>query len=92
MLTSNQRCQPTQTWDVPFRPWISILAIWVFLASVAAEQPVDLPVATHGWDAWTGVVANAMSFGGRNKEKQLQALQDFQEITLKSLRSQVTLA
>ncbi|EIE18333.1 hypothetical protein COCSUDRAFT_68296 [Coccomyxa subellipsoidea C-169] len=52
--------------------------ILTLLASSRALQCLDLPVATSGFEKWVGVVAKAMSFGGRNQASSLQALKSFQ--------------
>ena len=54
-------------------PLLALLAI-----SVVADN-VDLPVATQGTEQWSGVLAKAMTMGGRNQEASLQALQSFQD-------------
>ena len=52
-----------------------VLALLV-LSTVAAD--VDLPVATQGTEQWAGVVAKAMTAGGRSQTESLQALKSFQ--------------
>ena len=54
-------------------PLLALLAI-----SVVADD-VDLPVATQGTEQWSGVLAKAMTVGGRDQDASLQALQSFQE-------------
>jgi hypothetical protein len=73
------------------RYWALLSAVVIALLSVSATaKNVDLPAATSGFDAWTSVVAKAMSFGGKDKEQSLQALDGFQEKVMKSLNKQVT--
>ena len=48
-------------------------------AAVRADDNVDLPVATQGTEQWAGVLAKAMSAGGKNQGESLQALQSFQD-------------
>ena len=59
------------------------------LAGSAAAEGYDLPVATHGFDQWVGVVAKAMSFGGRDQDKSLQALKSFQARVASNMQNQV---
>ena len=54
----------------------SLLALLAI--SVVADN-VDLPVATQGTEQWSGVLANAMTMGGRDQDASLQALQSFQD-------------
>ena len=55
-------------------PFLALLAV-----AAVADSGVDLPVATQGTEQWAGVVAKAMSAGGRNQDESLQALSSFQE-------------
>ena len=55
-------------------PLLALLAV-----AAVADDSVDLPVATQGTEQWAGVLAKAMSAGGRNQGESLQALQSFQE-------------
>ena len=55
-------------------PLLALLA-----AAVRADDNVDLPVATQGTEQWAGVLAKAMSAGGKNQGESLQALQSFQD-------------
>ncbi|CAK0774053.1 hypothetical protein CVIRNUC_004129 [Coccomyxa viridis] len=55
-------------------PLLALLAV-----AAVADSNVDLPVATQGTEQWAGVVAKAMSAGGRNQDESLQALSSFQE-------------
>ena len=48
------------------------------LAISAVADSVDLPVATQGTEQWSGVLAKAMTVGGRDQAASLQALQSFQ--------------
>ncbi|EIE18332.1 hypothetical protein COCSUDRAFT_60299 [Coccomyxa subellipsoidea C-169] len=66
--------------DVLVRRYTTLAAALVLavLASSRVVQCLDLPVATSGFEEWAGVVAKAMSFGGRNQASSLQALKSFQ--------------
>ena len=55
-------------------PILALLAV-----AAVADSNVDLPVATQGTEQWAGVVAKAMSAGGRSQDESLQALSSFQE-------------
>ena len=55
-------------------PLLALMAV-----TVIADDKVDLPVATQGTEQWAGVLAKAMSAGGRNQADSLQALSSFQE-------------
>jgi hypothetical protein len=57
---------------------VPALALVLLAGCVAADDKVDLPVATSGFEAWTSVVAKAMSYGGKNQAESLKALQSFQ--------------
>ena len=48
-------------------PLLAVLAI-----SVVADN-VDLPVATQGTEQWSGVLAKAMTMGGRDQDASLQS-------------------
>ena len=62
-----------------FRCIANALALVLLIAVSGTQcQTIDVPVATHGFEQWAGVVAKAMSFGGRNKAESLQALTNFQ--------------
>ena len=55
-------------------PLLALLA-----AAAMADGNIDLPVATQGTEQWAGVLAKAMSAGGKNQDESLQALQSFQD-------------
>lgn len=62
------------------------------LANMCTSAPtskLDLPMATHGFDAWTSVVAKAVSFGGRSQDHSLEALKDFQAKVMADFKKQV---
>ena len=59
-------------------------------STAAGSDQVDLPVATHGMDAWASVVGKAISFGGKNQEQSLEALKNFQEKVMSSFQKQVS--
>ena len=46
---------------------------------------VDLPVATQGTEQWAGVVAKAMTMGGRNQAESMQAMQSFQNLVMQKM-------
>ena len=75
------------------RRWIAIavIAALATVSSCAADQSKDLPVATYGFEQWAGVVAKAMSFGGRNQEQSLAALKTFQSTVTAKMQEQVTI-
>ncbi|CAL5221431.1 g3619 [Coccomyxa viridis] len=54
------------------------LATLALLAVSAVADNVDLPVATQGTEQWAGVVAKAMTVGGRSQSESMQALKSFQ--------------
>ncbi|BDA51464.1 hypothetical protein COCOBI_19-0190 [Coccomyxa sp. Obi] len=58
------------------------------LAGSAAADGLDLPVATHGFEQWAGVVAKAMSYGGRDQGTSLQALKSFQARVASNMQKQ----
>ena len=70
---------------------IAVVVISASLSSSAAEGTTDLPVATYGFEEWAGVIAKAMSFGGRNQEQSLEALKGFQSKVTAKLQEQVTI-
>ncbi|BDA50676.1 hypothetical protein COCOBI_16-3520 [Coccomyxa sp. Obi] len=71
---------------------IAIATVLVLLATVngAQGQKVDLPVATHGFEQWAGVIAKAMSFGKRNQDETLQAFKSFQSDVIAGMQEQAT--
>ena len=66
-----------------------VAAAAVALAVLAGSDGYDLPVATHGFEQWAGVVAKAMSYGGRDQDKSLQALKSFQARVASNMQNQV---
>ncbi|CAL8465080.1 g4615 [Coccomyxa elongata] len=62
----------------------------LLLATVsgAQGQTIDLPVATHGFEQWAGVVAKAMSFGKRSQDETLQAFKSFQSDVIAKMQEQ----
>ena len=60
------------------------------LANSATATSFELPVATSGFEEWAGVVAKAMSFGGRDKENSLQSLKSFQASVAAKMQNQVS--
>ena len=66
-------------------PLLAVLAI-----SVVADN-VDLPVATQGTEQWSGVLAKAMTMGGRDQDASLQALQSFQDKVFAKIAKTVSL-
>ena len=77
--------------DGIFRRYTALAAALALtlLASSRALQCLDLPVATSGFEEWVGVVAKAMSFGGRNQASSLQALKSFQASVAAKVQQQV---
>ncbi len=77
--------------DVLVRRYTTLAAALVLavLASSRVVQCLDLPVATSGFEEWAGVVAKAMSFGGRNQASSLQALKSFQASVAAKVQQQV---
>lgn len=65
---------------------------FVVLASCAAADTTDLPVATSGFEQWAGVVGKAMSFGDKNQEQSLQSLKTFQSKVMANMQKQVHLS
>ncbi|CAL8465613.1 g5149 [Coccomyxa elongata] len=65
-----------------------VAAAAVALAVLAGSDGYDLPVATHGFEQWAGVVAKAMSYGGRDQNKSLQALKSFQAKVASNMQKQ----
>ncbi|KAK9915686.1 hypothetical protein WJX75_002653 [Coccomyxa subellipsoidea] len=61
---------------------------FVVLASCAAADTTDLPVATSGFEQWAGVVGKAMSFGDKNQEQSLQSLKTFQSKVMANMQKQ----
>lgn len=59
------------------------------MANSATASSVELPVATSGFEEWAGVVAKAMSFGGRDQETSLQLLKSFQASVAAKMQKQV---
>lgn len=66
-----------------------VAAAALSLAVLAGSDGYDLPVATHGFEQWAGVVAKAMSYGRRDQETSLQALKSFQTKVASNLQKQV---
>ncbi|KAK9909770.1 hypothetical protein WJX75_007218 [Coccomyxa subellipsoidea] len=60
------------------------------LANSATATSVELPVATSGFEEWAGVVAKAMSFGGRDQETSLQSLKSFQASVAAKMQKQAS--
>jgi hypothetical protein len=69
----------------------SAVGITLLCTLATADTTTDLPAATHGFDAWTSVVAKAMSFGGKDQAGSLQELSSFQEKVMASFKKQVRL-
>lgn len=69
---------------------IAMASMLLATVSGAEGQTIDLPVATHGFEQWAGVVANAMSFGGGNHDQSLQALKTFQSKVAAKMQEQVS--
>ena len=69
---------------------VPLLALWAVAA--VADSNVDLPVATQGTEQWAGVVAKAMSAGGKNQDESLQALSSFQEKVFSKIAKTVGLS
>lgn len=67
-----------------------MVSVLLATAIGAQGQTIDLPVATHGFDQWAGVVAKAMSFGKRNQEETLQAFKSFQSDVIAKMQEQVS--
>lgn len=65
------------------------LALVLLAGCVAADDKVDLPVATSGFEAWTAVVAKAMSYGNKNQGESLKALQSFQSDVMAKMQKTV---
>lgn len=65
------------------------LAIAFAVLSTSVDA-VDLPTATHGFESWAAVVGKAMSFGGKNKDQTLQALESFQKTVQSKMQKQVS--
>ena len=61
------------------------------MSSSVADQSNDLPVATFGFEQWAGVIAKAMSFGGRNQKQSLESLKGFQSKVTAKMQEQVTI-
>lgn len=57
---------------------MAIVPLLALLAVSAVADNIDLPVATQGTEQWAGIVAKAMSFGGKNQAESLQAFKSFQ--------------
>lgn len=73
-----------------FRCIANALALVLLMAVSGTQcQTIDLPVATHGFEQWAGVVAKAMSFGRRNQAVSLQALRSFQSNVQAKMQEQV---
>jgi len=64
------------------------LAVVVLASCAAAADKIDLPVATSGFEQWAGVVAKAMSFGGKDQAGSLQALKSFQAQVTANMQKQ----
>ncbi|BDA50677.1 hypothetical protein COCOBI_16-3530 [Coccomyxa sp. Obi] len=67
-----------------------LLAAFIATIGGLKGETIDLPVATHGFEEWAGVVGKAMSFGGRNQEQSLQALKTFQSKVAAKMQAQAT--
>ncbi|CAL8465081.1 g4616 [Coccomyxa elongata] len=72
--------------------YFSLALLAGFIASIRGleGQTIDLPVATHGFEEWAGVVGKAMSFGGRTQEQSLQALKTFQSKVAHKMQEQAS--
>ncbi len=72
------------------RRYNAIATVSILAMVLTSAAGLDLPVATHGFEEWAGVVAKAMSFGGRNKDQSLQALKTFQAKATAKMQKQVS--
>lgn len=69
---------------------LAACAAVVALAAGASADDIDLPVATQRLEQWMGVVARAMSVGGRGKAASLEALDSFQRTAMAKLAKRVS--
>ena len=68
----------THTSDVLCCRCLEALLVLALLMVSTVAADVDLPVATQGTEQWAGVVAKALTAGGRSQAESLQALKSFQ--------------
>ncbi len=68
------------------------LATLALLAVSAVADNIDLPVATQGTEQWAGVVAKAMTAGGRSQSESMQALKSFQSSVKDKMGQTVSLS
>lgn len=67
----------------------ALMAALLLAVSRSCEASgVDVPVALHGTEQWAGVVAKAMTWGGKD---QAQSLQAFQSRAMSALQHKVTM-
>ena len=68
------------------------MLVLALLAVSAVAADVDLPVATQGTEQWAGVVAKAMTAGGRSQAESMQALKSFQSSVMGKMGKTVNLS
>ncbi len=61
------------------------MPVLALLVVSAMADGVDLPVATQGTEQWAGVVAKAMTVGGRSQAESMQAMQSFQDLVMQKM-------
>ena len=64
-------------------------ALLLAVSRSCAASGVDVPVALHGTEQWAGVVAKAMTWGGKDQAQSLQAFKAFQSRAMSALRRKV---
>ena len=66
------------------------MPVLALLMASALASDIDLPVATQGTEQWAGVVAKALTFGGRDQAQSLQAMKSFQESVMAKMGTTVS--
>ena len=70
----------------------ALMAALLLAVSRSCEASgVDVPVALHGTEQWAGVVAKAMTWGGKDQAQSLQAFEAFKSRAMSALRRKVTM-
>ncbi len=59
------------------------------MAGCGVAHGLDLPVATGGFQDWAQIVAKAVTYGGKDQEQSLQALQSFHTLVMTKFHKQV---